>query len=52
MVIYKGCEVEHWRDAYKGLNHAQVFLHYNEKQGKYNNINDGRLFLGLPSIVK
>lgn len=51
MVIYKGCEVEHWRDAYKGLNHAQVFLHYNEKDGEYNIKNDGRTFLGLPSIT-
>ena len=49
MVIYKGCDVEHWRDNFKGLNHAQVFLHYNDKNGKYNNINDGREFLGLPS---
>ena len=48
MVIYKGCEVEHWRDAYKGLNHAQVFLHYNEKDGKHNIKYDGRDFLGLP----
>jgi len=48
MVIYKGCEVEHWRDEYKGLNHAQVFLHYNEKDGKHNIKYDGRDFLGLP----
>ena len=49
MVIYKGCDVEHWRDKYVGLNHAQVFLHYNKKNGEYGNINDGREFLGLPS---
>tara|TARA_Y100000813_G_C24160258_1_gene351776 strand:- start:1002 stop:1643 length:642 start_codon:yes stop_codon:yes gene_type:complete len=49
MVIYKGCDVEHWRDKYEGLNHAQVFLHYNKKNGEYGNINDGREFLGLPS---
>ena len=49
MVIYKGCDVEHWRDGFKGLNHAQVFLHYNDKNGKYNKVNDGREFLGLPS---
>ena len=50
MVIYKGCDVEHWRDNFKGLNHAQVFLHYNDKNGKYGEINDGREFLGLPSV--
>ncbi len=49
MVIYKGCDVEHWRDKYEGLNHAQVFLHYNKKNGEYGNVNDGREFLGLPS---
>ena len=49
MVIYKGHDLEHWRDKYEGLNHAQVFLHYNKKNGKYGNINDGREFLGLPS---
>ena len=51
MVIYKGCDVEHWRDAYKGLNHSQVFLHFNKKNGEYNkSLNDERDFLGLPSI--
>ena len=29
MIIYKGCDVEHWRNNFKGLNHAQIFLHYN-----------------------
>ena len=38
------------RDNFKGLNHAQVFLHYNDKNGKYGEINDGREFLGLPSV--
>jgi hypothetical protein len=51
LIIYKGCEIEHWRDAFKGLNHSQVFLHFNEKNGQYNVVNDGRLFLGLPSII-
>jgi len=50
MLIYRGCEIEHWREPLEGLNHAQVFLHYNEKDGKYDNIYDGRQFLGLPHI--
>ena len=29
MLIYKGCEVEHWRQAFEGENCGQVFLHYN-----------------------
>jgi hypothetical protein len=32
MIIYRGCELEHWREPYWGKNHAQVFLHYNERR--------------------
>ena len=50
MVIYKGCDVEHWREPFEGLNHAQVFLHYNDKNGKYKHqILDGRNMIGLRS---
>ena len=48
MIIYRGCELDQWREPFPGLNHAQVFLHYNEKDGEFNNINDGRPMLGLP----
>ena len=48
MVIYKGCDLEHWREPFKGNNHAQVFLHYNRKNGRYNNKFDGREVLGVP----
>ena len=50
MLVYKGCDVEHWREAFEGDNCGQVFLHYNDasdekaEQNKY----DGRPFLGLP----
>lgn len=27
-VMYAGCDVPHWRDAYSGFDHVQVFLHY------------------------
>jgi hypothetical protein len=50
IILYKGCELEHWRDPYLGLNHAQVFLHYNRKDKEINNLFDGRPFLGLPNI--
>tara|TARA_B100000683_G_C12435378_1_gene533642 strand:+ start:62 stop:706 length:645 start_codon:yes stop_codon:yes gene_type:complete len=50
MVVYKGCDVEHWRNEFIGLNHAQVFLHYNDKNGKFKEQYDGRKFLGLPSV--
>ena len=48
MVIYKGCELEHWREPFKGNNHAQVFMHYNITNGKYNNVRDGRPVFGIP----
>jgi hypothetical protein len=47
-ILYKGCEIEHWREPFKGLNQAQLFLHYNIKDGQYNNDYDGRPALGLP----
>ena len=51
MLIYKGCDLFHWRDAYEGEHHVQAFLHYNDKNGKFqNNIFDGRKSLGLPKI--
>jgi len=54
MLIYSGCDFEHWREPFNGDLCAQVFLHYNRTNGKYaeNNIYDGRAMLGLPSICK
>jgi len=52
MIIYKGCEIDHWREPFLGVNHAQVFLHYNEKDGKYNIPYDNRPLLGLSSDFK
>ena len=52
MIIYRGCELEHWREPYWGKNHAQVFLHYNEKGGQYDIPNDGRPILGMPPTMR
>lgn len=49
MLVYRGCEVQHWREELKGLNHAQVFMHYNDKLGKYNKLYDTRPLLCLPT---
>ena len=51
MVIYRGCDVEHWRETFQGEVHGQVFLHYNDAKGQYGskNLYDNRPFLGLPS---
>tara|TARA_R110002033_G_scaffold169086_1_gene209313 strand:- start:634 stop:1254 length:621 start_codon:yes stop_codon:yes gene_type:complete len=54
ILIYSGCELEHWREAFKGKNCCQVFLHYNKAgstQAKKNKF-DRREFLGLPSYFK
>jgi len=51
MLVYKGCELEHWREAFKGEYCVQVFLHYN-REGKNDNKFDGRPFLGLPHTFR
>ena len=30
MLVYRGCELEHWRNSFEGQNCGQVFLHYNK----------------------
>ena len=51
MLMYRGCELEHWREKFEGENCGQVFLHYNDatKDTAEENKFDGRPFLGLPS---
>jgi len=48
MIIYRGHDIDHWRDPFIGLNHSQVFLHYNDENGPFNNLWDGRPKLGIP----
>jgi hypothetical protein len=50
IILYKGCEIDHWREPFIGMNHAQVFLHYNDKNGPYKNLYDGRPFMGVPNL--
>ena len=54
MLVYSGCELEHWREPFEGNICGQVFLHYNHVNGPFANKNmfDGRPKLGLPSFVK
>jgi hypothetical protein len=52
MLIYRGCELEHWREPFLGLNHAQVFLHYNENnEENIKNYLDGRPMFGIPKLT-
>ena len=51
-VIYKGCEVKHWRDIDESVNAtAQFMLHYVDKKGPFSGYKfDQRDSLGLVSI--
>jgi hypothetical protein len=50
MLIYSGCELEHWREPFQGTVCSQVFLHYNHANGPFakTNLLDGRPLLGVP----
>ena len=54
MLVYSGCELEHWRKPFKGKECIQVFLHYNNRKtpGAIDNMFDKRPHLGLPSWFK
>jgi hypothetical protein len=43
-VIYRGCELPHWREAYnEGTKLAQVFLHYVDANGKFTEWKDDKV---------
>ena len=50
MLIYSGCELEHWREPFQGKLCGQVFLHYNHADGPFakSNLYDKRPLLGIP----
>ena len=54
MLLYSGCDLEHWREEFRGKDCAQVFLHYNKKGSKRakENYLDKRPVLGAPSWYK
>ena len=54
MLVYRGVELEHWREKFKGKQCVQVFLHYNncKTPGARDNMFDKRPHLGLPSWFK
>ena len=54
MLVYSGCELEHWREPFEGNVCGQVFLHYNHVNGPFAEKNrfDKRPMLGLPSMTK
>ena len=52
MLVYSGCELEHWREPFEGDVCGQVFLHYNHVDGPFAEKNrfDKRPMLGVPPI--
>ena len=50
MLIYSGCDLEHWREPFQGKLCGQVFLHYNHADGRFakTNLYDKRPVLGIP----
>jgi len=54
MLVYSGCDLEHWRNEFTGDICAQVFLHYNHRNGPFAEKNkfDNRPLLGIPSFIK
>ena len=50
MLIYSGCDLEHWRKPFQGSICSQVFLHYNHANGPFakTNLFDKRPMLGIP----
>jgi len=49
MLIYSGCDLEHWREPFEGKVCSQVFLHYNHANGPFakTNVFDKRPMLGV-----
>ena len=50
MLVYSGCDLEHWREPFEGDLCVQVFLHYNHANGPFakTNLFDKRPLLGIP----
>lgn len=53
MLVYRGCDLEHWREPFKGNKCTQVFLHFNKKtKNNIKNKYDARPTLGLGLYYK
>lgn len=51
--IYRGIDVEHWREKFTGTQHIQAFLHYVDRNGPCKtSIFDGRQSIGMPPIFQ
>jgi hypothetical protein len=54
ILLYRGNELEHWREKFEGKNCSQVFFHYNDKNGQFGETlkYDKRTMLGIPRSIK
>jgi|TARA_R100001086_G_scaffold78481_1_gene38061 hypothetical protein len=43
ILIYNGCDYEHWREPFKGDYQIQLFLHFVDANGKYANLKNDPL---------
>ena len=46
MLVYSGCELEHWREKFEGDMQYQLFMHYVDSEGEFKD----RLFDGRPNL--
>jgi|TARA_R100000455_G_C6267801_1_gene123201 hypothetical protein len=51
IIIYRGCELNHWREPFEGDKCVQMFLHYTLRQN-IELLYDKRPYLGLPGYFK
>ena len=54
ILLYRGNELEHWREKFEGKHCSQVFFHYNDKNGQFGETlkYDKRTMLGMPRSIK
>lgn len=52
MLLYRGCDLTHWREPFKGELCGQVFFHYNNISHKKELDYDRRPILGLPKLFR
>ena len=52
-VVYKGTDLKHWREPFKGNRQCQLFMHYVDKNGLHSEwVLDQRPSMGLPESSK
>jgi|TARA_E500000318_G_scaffold33451_1_gene33012 hypothetical protein len=53
LLVYRGVHLEHWREMFEGNECGQVFCHYNDLNGPFQNSNlfDKRPMIGLPNYT-